>query len=57
MENAEDDNVTILNHEVDCVWKSSEQVTAKLVKDARPQQWIMRNLTGTGIEGTKELLA
>jgi len=57
MENTEDDNATILNHEVDCVWKSSEQVTAKLVKDARPEQWIMRNLTGTGIEGTKELLA
>jgi hypothetical protein len=57
MENAEDDNVTILNREVDCVWKSPEQVTAKLVIDTWPKQWIMRNLTGTGIEGTKELLA
>ena len=56
MEDAKDDYVTILYREVDCVRKSPEQVTAKLVIDIRPKQWIMRNLAGTGIEGTKEIL-
>jgi hypothetical protein len=56
MEDAENDYLTILYREIDCVRKSPKQVTAKLVIGTRPKQWIMRNLTGAGIEGTEELL-
>jgi hypothetical protein len=56
MEEPKYDNLVALYPEVNGVWKSPKQTTPEFAVYFWVKQWIVGNLTGTGIKHPKEFL-
>jgi hypothetical protein len=57
MKEPKHDNLVLFYHEVNSVRKSSEQTAAEFAMNLWVKEWILRDVTGTGIKYPKKFLS
>jgi len=57
MEKASYNNLIVIDYEIDCVREAPEQATSEFSVNFLVKEGVPRNISGTGIKHSKELIA